>query len=112
MGRTGQAPYIVLLGATGVTTRIALQDDHVGANGALGAGRLSPVRDRARNHEGRTLPEWVGGFWAAVAAFCAAGALVLFFYALTKGEASTVVPVTSVYPLVTLVGAAIFLGEN
>ena len=45
-------------------------------------------------------------------AFCAAAALVLFFYALTKGEASTVVPATSAYPLVTLIGAAIFLGEQ
>ena len=41
-----------------------------------------------------------------------ATALVLFFIALTQGAASTVIPVTSAYPVVTLIGAALFLSER
>ncbi len=54
----------------------------------------------------------VGGGWAIVTAFAAAGGLILFFYALSKGDASVVVPTTSAYPIVTLIGAAIFLSES
>ena len=63
-------------------------------------------------HEGRTLPGRDRRLLGRSDRVLCGRALVLFFYALTKGEASTVVPVTSVYPLVTLVGAAIFLGEQ
>ena len=54
----------------------------------------------------------VGGGWAIVTAFAAAGGLIFFFYALSKGDASVVVPTTSAYPIVTLIGAAIFLSES
>ena len=42
-------------------------------------------------------------------AFAAAGGLICFFYALSKGDASVVVPTTSAYPVVALAGGAIFL---
>ena len=45
-------------------------------------------------------------------AVCASSALVLFFYALTKGPASQVTPVTSAYPIVTVIGSALFLAEK
>ena len=106
------AAYIVLLGATGVTTRYALRTITWEQMVLWVPVAYLPFAIVLVTTRGARFPVGVGGFWAAVTAFCAAGALVLFFYALTKGEASTVVPVTSVYPLVTLVGAAIFLGEQ
>jgi transporter family protein len=53
-----------------------------------------------------------GGGWAIVTAFAAAAGLILFFYALSKGDASVVVPTTSAYPVVALAGSAIFLSES
>lgn len=37
---------------------------------------------------------------------------LLYYYALKGGEASEVVPVTSIYPLIALVLAVVFLGEK
>jgi transporter family protein len=106
------AAYIVLLGATGVTTRYALRTITWEQMVLWVPVAYLPFALVLVTARGARFPLGIGGFWAAVTAFCAAGALVLFFYALTKGEASTVVPVTSAYPLITLVGAAIFLGEQ
>jgi len=61
---------------------------------------------------GTRLPVGVGGAWAAATAFAASSALILFFYALTKGPASQVTPVTSAYPVVTVIGSALFLAEK
>jgi uncharacterized membrane protein len=52
-----------------------------------------------------------GGGWAAATAVLAASGLSLFFFALSRGDASQVVPATSAYPVVTLVAAAVFLSE-
>jgi transporter family protein len=59
-----------------------------------------------------SFPTGAGSAWAALTAVCAAAALILFFYALTKGDVSVVVPVSSAYPVVTLIGSAIFLSES
>jgi uncharacterized membrane protein len=103
--------YIVFLGASGVTTKLALRTItweqmvlwvpivYVGASLVLLA-------------TGTRFPLGVGGGWAAVTAVCVASALILFFIALTHGDAATVVPVSSVYPLITLAGAALFLSEK
>ncbi len=103
--------YIVFLGASGVTTKLALRTItweqmvlwvpivYVGVSVVLLAS-------------GTRFPLGAGGGWAALTAVCVAAALVLFFIALTHGEAATVVPVSSVYPLVTLAGAALFLSEQ
>jgi uncharacterized membrane protein len=61
---------------------------------------------------GASFPVGVGGAWAAVTAFAASSALILFFYALTKGPASQVTPATSAYPIVTVIGSALFLAEK
>ena len=54
-----------------------------------------------------------GGGWAIVTAFAAAGGLICFFYALSKGDASVVVPTTSAYPVIALAGGAdLPLGEH
>jgi transporter family protein len=104
--------YVVLLGAAGVTTRLALE--------TITWQQLVlwvPVAYLAfavvfMTTQGADFPLGRGGFWAAITAVCAAASLVLLFYALTKGQATTVVPASSAYPLVTLVGAAIFLSEE
>ena len=104
--------YVLLLGAAGVTTRLALRTitwEQVVLWVPVAYLTFSVIVAATL---GARVPLGLGGAWAAVTALCPAGALVLFFYALTKGEASTVVPATSAYPLVTLVGAAIFLGER
>ena len=61
---------------------------------------------------GTRFPLGVGGAWAAATAVGVSAALVLFFYALTKGPASQVTPASSAYPIVTVVGSALFLSER
>jgi transporter family protein len=61
---------------------------------------------------GTKFPLGTGGWWAAATAFCAALSLILLFFALTKGDASLVVPAGSAYPIVTLIGSALFLSES
>jgi len=102
--------YVLLLGASGVTTKLALRTiSWQQVVFWLPIVYASAVVVLAAT--GSRFPVGVGSFWALVTALCAAGALILFFYALTKGDAATVVPVSSAYPVVTLVGARLFLAE-
>src|SRR5262245_45820653 len=106
------AVYIVALGATGVTTKLALRTIEwrqlvlwlpiFHFLFCVGFVLLNGTR----------FPVGVGSAWAALTALLAAAALILFFYALTQGDASVVVPVGSAAPVVTLVGSAIFLSES
>ena len=103
--------YILLLGAAGVTAKLALRTisweqlvlwvplAYIAFSIVLVAGR------------GARLPLGAGGAWAAATAVCAAASLILLFVALTKGDASKVVPAGSAYPVVTVIGSAIFLSE-
>ena len=61
---------------------------------------------------GARFPLGVGGAWAALTALFASGGLILLFIALDRGEASVVVPVSSIYPVVTLIASAAFLSES
>ena len=104
--------YIFILGAGGVTAKLALRTITwqqlvlwVPVAYILFAIFTLVV-------EGTKFPLGVGGGWAAATALCASSALILFFYALTKGPASQVTPATSVYPVVTVVGSVIFLSEK
>jgi uncharacterized membrane protein len=104
--------YIVILGAGGVTAKLALRTISweqlvlwVPVAYVVFCILLVVFR-------GTTFPLGVGGAWAAVTAFAAASSLILFFYALTKGPASQVTPVTSAYPVVTVIGSALFLSEE
>lgn len=104
--------FILLMGASGITAKLAVE--HIGwqqlvywvpvayiiLSTALGLAYHKPM------------VFGVGGAWALATGFAAAGALILFFLALTKGDASLVTPATSAYPAVTLVGSAIFLSES
>jgi uncharacterized membrane protein len=104
--------YIFLLGAGGVTAKLALRTITweqlvlwVPVAYIFFSVLLFAV-------DGTSFPLGVGGGWAAATAFAAATSLILFFYALTKGPASQVTPATSAYPVVTVIGSALFLGEK
>ncbi len=104
--------YIVLLGAGGVTAKLALRTI-TWQQLVLWVPIVYVVFAIAFIvFKGARLPFGVGGGWAAVTAFCAAAALILFFVALTRGDASQVTPATSAYPVVTVIGSAIFLSES
>jgi uncharacterized membrane protein len=104
--------YILILGAGGVTAKLALR--------TISWQQLVlwvPVAYIVFSallviFKGARLPLGVGGGWAAVTGFAAAAALILFFYALTKAPASQVTPATSAYPVVTVIGSALFLSEK
>jgi len=61
---------------------------------------------------GARFPLGVGGAWAALTALFASAGLILLFIALDRGQASIVVPVSSIYPVVTLIASAAFLSES
>ena len=104
--------YILILGAGGVTAKLALR--------TITWQQLVlwvPVAYIFFSvllviFKGARLPFGVGRGWAAVTGFAAAAALILFFYALTKAPASQVTPATSAYPVVTVIGSALFLSEK
>lgn len=104
--------YGVLLGAAGVTSKLALETIEwrqlvLWVPIAYAAFCIIFIAT-----DGTRLPFGRGGFWAAVTALCASASLILLFVALTKGEASIVVPVGAAYPVVTLIGSALFLDED
>jgi uncharacterized membrane protein len=104
--------YVVLLGAGGVTAKLALRTITWQQLVLWVPIAYLVVAAVLLALGGTSFPLGRGGAWAAVTAVCAAAALVLFFYALTKGPASQVTPVTSAYPVVTVIGSALFLSEK
>ena len=104
--------YILVLGAGGVTAKLALRTiswEQLVLWVPVAYIIFSAVLMIFR---GARFPLGVGGGWAAATAFAASSALILFFYALTKGPASQVTPATSAYPIVTVIGSAAFLSEK
>jgi bacterial/archaeal transporter family protein len=104
--------YIVTLGASGITSKLAL--DHLDwpdlvlwqtAGYALVVAVIL-ARGHAKIRFNR------GSAWAAATAVCAMIGLVSFFIALASGEASKVVPVSGAYPAMTLIMSALFLRER
>lgn len=104
--------YIFFMGALGVTTKLALR--HMGWQDVIvwttivyvviSGGML--LFGQARVVVG------AGSVAAIASAVLASTALVAFYVALGRGDASIVVPFTSVYPLVTLVLSALVLSEH
>jgi uncharacterized membrane protein len=104
--------YILILGAAGITAKLALRTITweqlvlwVPVAYIFFSALLAVFK-------GTTFPLGVGGGWAAATAFAAASSLILFFYSLTKGDASQVAPASSAYPVVTVIGSALFLSEK
>ena len=104
--------YILILGAGGVTAKVALR--HITWEQMVLWLPIAYIVFCILliAFRGASFPVGVGGAWAAVTAFAASSALILFFYALTKGSASQVTPVSSAYPVITLIGSALFLSEK
>jgi drug/metabolite transporter (DMT)-like permease len=104
--------YIVLLGASGVTAKLALRTI-TWEQLLLWVPIVYLVIALALvGLKGASFPLGGGGAWAVATAFCVSSALLLFFYALTKGPANQVTPATSAYPIVTVIGSALFLSEK
>ena len=104
--------YVVLVGIAGITTKVALRTidwQQVVYWVPVAYVVLSAILWLVYQ---KPMVLGSGGGWAIVTAFAAAGGLICFFYALSKGDASVVVPTTSAYPVVALAGGAIFLSER
>jgi bacterial/archaeal transporter family protein len=109
--------FVALMGVLGIWSRYALKQ--VSWQGlivvtALGYAAVILVMFLLRQPLGaqnrganRSLDWTITALGAAIPAL----ALVCLYIALGRGDASKVIPVGSVYPLVTVVLAAIFLGE-
>jgi uncharacterized membrane protein len=106
------AAYTVVLGASGVTTKLALRTLEWRQLVLWVPLFYLVISVGFVVLNGTRFPLGVGGAWAAVTALCASAALILFFYALTQGDASVIVPVGAAAPVVTLVGSALFLSES
>jgi transporter family protein len=104
--------YIATVGVMGITTKLALKTIDWQQLLLLAPLAYALWAAGFAVFGGARLPTGIGAFWAGVAVFCASAALILISIALTKGDASKVVPVSSAYPLVTLLGAALFLSER
>jgi transporter family protein len=104
--------YIALLGALGVTTKLALRvvswqvvilwTALVYALIAVGMLAMGQARFGLGPGHG----------WAIVSAVFASSALIALYIALGSGEAGKIIPLTSAYPVVTLVLSALVLSEE
>jgi transporter family protein len=104
--------YVVLVGIAGITTKVALRTiewQQIVYWVPVVYALLSVILWLAYR---KPMVLGSGGGWAIVTAFAAAAGLICLFYALSKGDASVVVPMTSAYPVIALVGGAIFLSES
>ena len=104
--------YVLLVGIAGITTKVALRTiewQQVVYWVPVAYVVLSAILWLVYQ---KPMVLGAGGGWAIVTAFAAAGGLICFFSALSKGDASVVVPATSAYPVIALIGGAIFLAED
>lgn len=103
--------YVVLLGALGVTSKLALRS--LPWQGLVAVASFAYLLATvAMVSMGQVqLSGNIDLFWAAVTAVITVSSLVLLYVALGAGEASKVIPISAAYPAVTLVLSAMFLGE-
>ncbi len=104
--------YVVLVGALGVTSKLALRTVSWQAGiAATMAVYVVATIVFASLGEIKLGGSGINLFWAFASGALAVGSLILLYLALGTGEAAKVVPITAAYPVVTLVLAAIFLSE-
>ena len=103
--------YVVFIGVAGITTKLALR--------TIEWQQLVYWLPIA--YVVLCVPLWFAyhkpftleaGGWASLTALGMAAGLIGFFIALSKGDASAVVPTSSAYPVIALIGSAIFLSES
>jgi len=106
------AAFVVIEGALGVTTKLALRS--IGWRELLiwTALAYAVLALCLIAVSGERVPLGAGAGWAVVSGIFASVGLLTFFLALERGEASKVVPVSAAYPLVTAVLAALALSEE
>ena len=104
--------YVLLVGALGVTGKLALRTLHwpdlilwTGIGYIVVAGILL-VRGQT------ALRVVTGSGWAAASGALAIGGLVALYLALGAGDAGRVVAFSAAYPAVTLILGALFLSES
>lgn len=104
--------YIAFLGGLGVTTKLALR--HVGWQDVIVWTTIVYVLiSAAMLALGQVKIGLGAGTVAAIASgVLASTALIALYIALGRGEASTVVPFTSAYPVITLILSALVLAEK
>lgn len=104
--------YILLIGGLGVTTKLALRDlgwqDIIVWTAVVYAVIAVGLVALAEARIGLTS----GAPWAIASAVLASTGLIALFVALGRGESSQVIPLTSAYPVVTLVLSALVLSER
>ncbi len=106
---------ILFWGLWGVVSTVASRHASAYAVQAIAALGILPVAialaTPKRFREGSDLRR--GAFWAFATGLCGGTGNVILFWALGRGgEASTLYPLTSLYPVVTLILAVAFLGER
>ncbi len=103
--------YVVMLGALGVTSKLALRTAPWQALVVIvGVGYIFTSLVLIATGQAKT--GWsVGLLWGALSAALAIGALILLYVALGSGEAGKVAPISAAYPAVTLLLAAAVLSE-
>jgi bacterial/archaeal transporter family protein len=105
--------YVVLLGALGVTLKLALRSltwreliVYTAIAYVIVAVVLIALGTPLRAHGG--LHGWMG----ILSAFLPPLALISLYVALDRGEASRVIPLTTAYPFITVFLAALVLSEG
>lgn len=104
--------YMVLVGVLGITTKLALEDLRWPELVLWTAVAYAVIAFGLVAVGGERLQLRRGAGWGAISGAFAATALIMLFLALSSGDVSRVIPITSSYPAVTLVLAAVVLGER
>jgi uncharacterized membrane protein len=103
--------YVVAVGALGVTTKLAL-DDMTWPELVLWSAVAYVAIAALLLARGQRMRLGRGAGYGALSGAIAATALVMLFLTLDAGEVSRVVPITSAYPVVTVLLAAVLLSER
>jgi transporter family protein len=104
--------YVVVVGALGVTSKLALRSvSWQAAIAATTAVYVVATIVFAALGQIKLGSSGIDLFWAFASGALAVCSLILLYLALGTGEASKVVPISGAYPAVTLVLAALFLSE-
>lgn len=102
--------YVVLLGALGVTGKLALRG--LDWRELIVWTALAYTACAAFFFAtGTGVKLEVDTWWALASAAIVPAALILLYVALGNGEASKIIPISAAYPAVTLLLAGLFLGE-
>lgn len=104
--------YMLIVGMLGVTTKLALDDLRWPELVLWASVSYAVIAAGLLTVGGQRLQLERNAWWGAVSGVFAATALIMLFLALNSGDVSRVIPITSSYPAVTLVLAAIVLGER